>query len=179
MDAREFLTTTTELKERYGARALEAGGGAASLLAQRRQPIPSEPCDIIVGKATRRNTSPVLLSLMTSWKTDGSWMIAVCWPCQTRRGVVVLAPSPESCPHSQVNDGGVQEAVASTGVHFQDHSRRNISTRLEVHVATPHPKKSVSSVQIGHPKVSAVAKTGQSSGSRRSSRWRASASKSP
>lgn len=45
----------------------------------------------------------------------------------------------------------------------------------EVHVATPHPMKSVSSVQIGHASARAAARMGQSSGSRVPSRCRASA----
>jgi len=61
----------------------------------------------------------------------------------------------------------------------RDHSRRNIRTRSDVHVATPHPKKSVSSVQIGQPIANAEARIGQSSGSRAASRRRASASNSP
>ena len=65
--------------------------------------------------------------------------------------------------------------VKSSGIH----SRRNIKTRSDVHVATPHPKKSVSSVQIGQPTANAEARTGQSSGSRVASRWRASVSNSP
>lgn len=51
--------------------------------------------------------------------------------------------------------------------------------RSEVHVATPQPKKSVSSVQIGHRSASAQASMGQSSGSSRASRSRASFSNSP
>ncbi len=43
----------------------------------------------------------------------------------------------------------------------QGHSRRNILTRSDVHVATPHPKKSVSSVQIVHPRASAAASMGR------------------
>jgi hypothetical protein len=45
--------------------------------------------------------------------------------------------------------------------------------------ATPQPKKSVSSVQIGHPRARAAARIGQSSGSRALRRYRASVSKSP
>ena len=41
-------------------------------------------------------------------------------------------------------------------------SRSNSSTRSVVHVATPAPKKSASSVQTGHSSASAVASTGQS-----------------
>ena len=58
------------------------------------------------------------------------------------------------------------------------HSRRNSSMRLEVHVATPQPKKSVSSVQIGQSSAKAVARIGQSSGSLCPTRSRATASKS-
>src|ERR1700733_11110856 len=57
--------------------------------------------------------------------------------------------------------------------------REKLSTRAEVQVATPHPKKSVSSVHIGHASANATASTGQSSGSRRQSRSRATASKLP
>jgi hypothetical protein len=39
---------------------------------------------------------------------------------------------------------------------------------LDVGIAAPHPKKWVSSVQIGHPGASAAARIGQSSGSRAS-----------
>lgn len=39
----------------------------------------------------------------------------------------------------------------------------------DVHVATPQPKKSVSSVQIGQPSANAAASIGQSSGSRAAS----------
>jgi hypothetical protein len=46
-------------------------------------------------------------------------------------------------------------------------------------VATPHPKKSVSSVQMGQPSANAAARIGQSSGSRWPSRSRASTSNSP
>src|ERR1035441_1291391 len=56
-------------------------------------------------------------------------------------------------------------------------SDKYTSTRSDVQVATPHPKKSVSSVQIGHRKASAVARIGQSSSSRRARRCRAIASK--
>jgi hypothetical protein len=48
----------------------------------------------------------------------------------------------------------------------------NIRTRSDVHVATPQPKKSVSSVQIGQPRARAAASMGQSSGSRRANRSR-------
>jgi len=50
---------------------------------------------------------------------------------------------------------------------------------LDVQVATPQPKKSVSSVQIGQPRARAVARIGQSSGSRAPSLFRALVSKSP
>ena len=58
-------------------------------------------------------------------------------------------------------------------------SRRYIATRLVVQVGTPHPKKSVSSVQMRHPIANAAARIGQSSGSRSPNRSRASLSKSP
>src|ERR1035441_69214 len=56
-------------------------------------------------------------------------------------------------------------------------SDKYISTRSDVQVATPHPKKSVSSVQIGHRNARAAARIGQSSSSRRARRSRAITSK--
>jgi hypothetical protein len=56
---------------------------------------------------------------------------------------------------------------------------RKLSMLLDFQVATPQPKKSVSSVQIGQPRASAAARIGQSSGSRAPSLFRASVSKSP
>jgi hypothetical protein len=57
--------------------------------------------------------------------------------------------------------------------------RKKISMLPEVYVATPQPKKSASSVQIGQPRAKAVARIGQSSGARASSRFSVSVSKSP
>src|SRR5690349_7217977 len=51
------------------------------------------------------------------------------------------------------------------------------STRSVVQVATPQPKKSVSSVQIAQPSASAAARSGQSSSSRREIGWRATCSR--
>ena len=56
---------------------------------------------------------------------------------------------------------------------------RNIPMRLDVQVATPQPKKSVSSIQIGHASANAAARIGQSSGSRCPRRSRATDSNSP
>lgn len=55
---------------------------------------------------------------------------------------------------------------------------RKLSMLADVQVATPQPKKSVSSVQIGQPSAKAAARIGQSSGSRDASRFRASVSNS-
>jgi hypothetical protein len=59
------------------------------------------------------------------------------------------------------------------------HGETLLPMLADVHVATPQPTKSVSSVQIGQPRARAAARMDQSSGSRVPSRFRASASKSP
>jgi hypothetical protein len=62
--------------------------------------------------------------------------------------------------------------------YFGGSCRKNTATRPVVQVGTPHPKKSVSSVQMGQPIAKADARIGQSSGSRSPSRSRAMLSKS-
>lgn len=92
-----------------------------------------------------------------------------------------------NCVQGSSSDVLIQEpviydaAVNSAAQHWnwrRAYCARKMSMLPDVQVATPHPKKSVSSVHMGHPRARAAARIGQSSGSRTPRRFRASASKS-